>query len=67
MKINKTTIKILVCSRQEVNTNISVDNVKLGNVNSLTFSGRKVTSNGKIVTDIDCRIAHAKQVFFKNK
>ena len=65
MNINKTKTKILVGSRQQVDTNIIMDGIKLENVNSYTYLGSRVTSDGKSASDIRCRIGQAKQVFFK--
>ncbi|VVC45686.1 Reverse transcriptase domain [Cinara cedri] len=67
MNINKTKIKILVGSRQQVDTNIIMDGIKLENINSYTYLGSRVMSNGKSATDFRCRIAQAKQAFFKKK
>jgi hypothetical protein len=67
MNINKTKTKILVGSRQKVVTNIIMDGMKLENVNSCTYLGSRVTSDGKSAIDIRCRIAQAKQAFFKKK
>lgn len=56
MNINKTKTKILVGSRQQVDTNIIMDGIKLENVNSYTYLGTRVTSDWKNTTDIRCRI-----------
>lgn len=59
--------KILVCSRQKLNTNITTNNIKLENVNSFPYLRNKITRDGKSTTDMNFRIAQAKLVFFKKK
>lgn len=44
-----------------------MDGIKLENVNSCTYLGSRIISDGKSATDIRCRIAQAKQVFFKKR
>lgn len=44
-----------------------MDGIKLENVNSYTYLGSRVTRDWKNTTDIRCRIAQAKQTFFKMK
>lgn len=54
-EINKTTI--LVCNRQQLYINITIDNMKLENVNSFAYLGNKITNDEKSITVINCRIA----------
>jgi len=63
MNVNKVMVKILACSRQQVDTNIIMDSKKLENINSYPYLGSKVTSDEKSATDINCRITESKQVF----
>lgn len=55
MNINKTKKTTLIGSKQQVDTIIIMNNIKLENINSFTYLGSGVTSNGKSVTDIKCR------------
>lgn len=67
MKINMNKTKILVCNRQYINTNITINNITLERVNSFTYLGSKITNGRKSTMDIKSGIAQAKQVFFKKK
>jgi ribosome-interacting GTPase 1 len=58
ININKTKTKIIVGSRQQEDTNITMDG-KLENVNNYTYLGSRVKSDGKSTTEIRCRIAKA--------
>jgi len=50
MNINKTKTKILVGSRQQVDTNIIMDGIKLENVNSYTHTSEvELQATGKIL------------------
>lgn len=67
MKINKPKTQILVCSKQQVNTNIIMDNIELETLKSFTYLRSKITYNRKSTMDINCRITQVKQVFNKKK
>lgn len=67
IETNKAKTKILVCSRQQTDTNITIGDIKLENVNSFTYLGRKITSDGESTTDLSCNVVRAKPVFFKEK
>lgn len=43
ININKTKTRILVGSKQKVNTNIVIDGIKLENINSYRYLGSRVT------------------------
>lgn len=55
MKVNKTKTRILVCSRQQIESNIKIDNIKLENAHSFTNLGCKITNERKNTLDISCR------------
>lgn len=67
MKINKSKIKILICSKQESTSNTIIEDEKLETIQCFTYLGSKITHDGKIEMDIKCRIAQAKQAFYKKK
>lgn len=43
-------------SRYVKDTNITIDNIKLENVNRFTYLGSKITSDGKNTTDISSKL-----------
>ncbi|KAF0733289.1 Retrovirus-related Pol polyprotein LINE-1 [Aphis craccivora] len=61
MKINKSKTKILICSKQELLSNITIENEKLETVQCFTYLGSKITHDERIEMDIKSRIAQAKQ------
>lgn len=67
MKINKSKTKILICSKQELLSNITIENEKLETVQCFTYLGSKITHDGRSEIDIKSRIAQAKQAFYKKK
>lgn len=67
MKINKSKTKILICSKQELLSNITIENEKLETVQCFTYLGSKITHDGRSEMDINSRIAQAKQAFYKKK
>lgn len=67
IKINLAKTKILVCSKQHIDTNITINIIRLERVNSFIYLRSKISSDGKNTTNINCRVMLAKQVFFKNK
>lgn len=67
MKINKSKTKILICSKQESLSNITIENEKLETVQCYTYLGSKITHDGRSEMDIKSRIAQAKQAFYKKK
>jgi len=67
MKINQRKTKILICSKQQIYANITLDGIPLEAVQSFTYLGSKITSDGKSHTDIVCGIAQAKQSYYKRR
>lgn len=67
MKINKKKTKVLVCSREPIFTNITIEGEKIEQVNTFTYLGSRITSDGKNYTDITCRIGQAKAAFYKKR
>jgi len=67
MKINKKKTKILKCSKQALNSNITIENKKLETVQSYKYLGSKITNDGKSETEIKSRIAQVKQAFYKKR
>lgn len=48
----KVSIFLSYCNRQQVNTNIIMDNRTLENVTNFTYLGSKITNNGKSKTEL---------------
>lgn len=67
MKINQRKTKILICSKQQIYANITLDGIMLETVQSFSYLGSKISSDGKSRTDIVCRIAQAKQAYYKKR
>jgi len=63
MKINENKTKILICSKQELISNITVEGEKLETVQCFTYLGSKVRYDGKSEMDINSRISQSKQAF----
>jgi len=59
IKINKNKTKILICSKQELISNIIIENENLETVQCFTYLRSKITHDGKSEMDIKCRIAQA--------
>jgi len=57
IKINKNKTKLLICSKQALFSNITIENEKLGTVQCFTYLGSRVTYDGKSEMDIKSRIA----------
>ncbi|KAF0761648.1 Retrovirus-related Pol polyprotein LINE-1 [Aphis craccivora] len=67
MKINKSKTKISICSKQELLSNITIENEKLETVQCFTYLGSKITHDERSEMDIKSKIAQAKQEFYKKK
>jgi hypothetical protein len=67
MKINKSKAIILLCSKQELFSNITIENEKQGTDQCFTYLGSKVRHDGKSEMDLKSRITQAKEVFNKKK
>uniref|UniRef100_A0A2S2QAL0 Reverse transcriptase domain-containing protein n=1 Tax=Sipha flava TaxID=143950 RepID=A0A2S2QAL0_9HEMI len=67
MKINNSKTKILICSKQKLLSNITIENEKLETVQCFICLGSKITHDGRSEMDIKSRIAQAKQAFYQKK
>ncbi|CAI6362900.1 unnamed protein product [Macrosiphum euphorbiae] len=67
MNINKSKTKILICSKQELLSNITIANEKLETVQCFTYLGSKITHDRRSEMDIKSRIAQEKQAFYHKK
>lgn len=56
MKINKNKTKILICSKQALISDLTIENEKLETVQCFTYLGSKITYDGKSEMDIKSRI-----------
>lgn len=65
MKINKTKTKTMVVSRRNTKVSITLENVKISNVDSFTYLGSRMTAGNKDTSDIKSRIHLAKTAFNK--
>lgn len=66
-KINQRKTKSLICSKHQIYANIVLDEVLLETIQNFTYLGSKTRSNRRSHTDIVCRIAQVKQVYYKKK
>ena len=67
MKINIKKTKVMRVSRVGGKVNITINGVKIEQVKSFKYLGHTMTEDGKCVTEIDCRIAQAKEAFSNRK
>ena len=67
LKINKKKTEVMACSRKPIEISMRLGGKPLKQVNTFTYFGSKIRSDGRCAMDIRTRIAQAKQAFNKKK